>query len=109
MRHSCLIRSTVLATLLLLLSSCVATQLPPISSQGRSFRPLSDETRLWEQSRGEEARLLDHVKLYDDPLLESHLARVVARLNPPGMAANPEIRYRVRVVEDPALNAFAYP
>jgi predicted Zn-dependent protease len=109
MRHSGLIRSTALATLLLLLSSCVATQLPPISSQGRSFRPLSDETRLWEQSRDEEARLLDHVKLYDDPLLESHLARVVARLNPPGMAANPEIRYRVRVVEDPALNAFAYP
>jgi predicted Zn-dependent protease len=25
------------------------------------------------------------------------------------MAANPEIRYRVRVVEDPTLNAFAYP
>jgi beta-barrel assembly-enhancing protease len=109
MRHSGPIRSTALATLLLLLSSCVATQLPPISSQGRSFKPLSDETRLWEQSRDEEAKLLDHVKLYGDPLLEAHLAHVVARLNPPGMAANPEIRYRVRVVEDPTLNAFAYP
>ncbi|HEV7509070.1 MAG TPA: M48 family metalloprotease [Thermoanaerobaculia bacterium] len=109
MRHSGPIRSTALATLVLLLSSCVATQLPPISSQGRSFKPLSDETRLWEQSRDEEAKLLGHVKLYDDPLLESHLAQVVARLNPPGMAANPEIRYRVRVVEDPTLNAFAYP
>jgi len=109
MRYSGPIRSTALATLLLVLSSCVATQLPPISSQGRSFKPLSDETRLWEQGRDEEAKLLDHVKLYGDPVLESHLARVVARLNPPGMAANPEIRYRVRVVEDPSLNAFAYP
>jgi tetratricopeptide (TPR) repeat protein len=109
MRHSGFIRSTALVTLPLLLSSCVATRLPPISSQGRSFRPLSDETRLWEQSRDEEARLLDHVKLYDDPLLQSHLAHVVARLNPPGMAVNPEIRYRVRVIEDPSLNAFAYP
>ncbi len=109
MRYSGSIRSTALATLLLVLSSCVATQLPPISSQGRSFKPLSDETRLWEQSRDEEAKLLDHVKLYGDPLLESHLSRVVARLNPRGMAVNPEIRYRVRVVEDPSLNAFAYP
>src|SRR4051794_36718097 len=109
MRHPGPIRSTALATLLLALSSCVSTQLPPISSQGRSFRPLSDETRLWEQSRDEEAELLDHVKLYHDPLLESHLAQVVARLNPPGMAVNPEIRYRVRVIEDPSLNAFAYP
>ncbi len=30
-------------------------------------------------------------------------------MNPPGMAANREIRYQVRVVEDPTLNAFAYP
>ena len=109
MRHSGPIRSTALATLLLVLSSCVATQLPPISSQGRSFKPLGDEAKLWEQSREEEAKLLDHVKLYGDPLLDSHLEHVVARLNPPGMAVNPEIRYRVRVVEDPALNAFAYP
>ena len=25
------------------------------------------------------------------------------------MAANPAVRYRVRVIEDPTLNAFAYP
>ncbi|MFY9823430.1 MAG: M48 family metalloprotease [Thermoanaerobaculia bacterium] len=109
MRRSGLLRSTALTTLVLILSSCVATQLPPISSQGRSFKPLNDETKLWEQSRDEEAKLLDHVKLYGDPLLDAHLEHVVARLNPPGMAANPEIRYRVRVVEDPTLNAFAYP
>ncbi len=109
MPHSGPIRSTALATCLLVLSSCMSTQLPPISSQGRAFKPLGDETRLWQESRDEEEKLLDHVKLYHDPLLDSHLARVVARLNPPGMAANPEIRYRVRVVEDPTLNAFAYP
>ena len=33
----------------------------------------------------------------------------MARLNPPGMAANRDVRYRVRVIEDPTLNAFAYP
>jgi predicted Zn-dependent protease len=109
MRHSPLFRSVALATLLLVLSSCVSTQLPPISSQGGSFKPLRDEAALWQESRDEEQKLLEKVKLYDDPLLDSYLEQVVDRLNPPGMAANPEIRYRVRVVEDPTLNAFAYP
>jgi predicted Zn-dependent protease len=34
---------------------------------------------------------------------------VVAKLNPPGMAANTALSYRVTVLEDPTLNAFAYP
>jgi predicted Zn-dependent protease len=109
MRHTPLFRATAFTTLLLVLASCVSTQVPPISSQGSSFRPLRDEAALWEQSRDEEQKLLDKVRLYDDPLLDSYLEEVVDRLNPPGMAANPEIRYQVRVVEDPTLNAFAYP
>ena len=109
MRHTPLFRSIALATLLLVLSSCVSTQLPPISSQGSSFKPLRDEATLWEESRDEEQQLLDKVRLYDDPFLESYLEQMVDRLNPPGMAANRELRYKVRVVEDPALNAFAYP
>ena len=38
-----------------------------------------------------------------------YLERVVGRLNPEGMADNPEITYRVHVVDDPTLNAFAFP
>ena len=102
-------RATALATLLLVLASCASTQLPPISSQGGSFKPLRDEQALWDQSREEEKKLLENVNLYEDPLLESYLEGVVGRLNPPGMASNPAIRYRVRVIEDPTLNAFAYP
>jgi predicted Zn-dependent protease len=109
MRHSAAFRSVALATLLLFTASCVSTQLPPISSQGSSFKPLPDEQALWEQSREEEKKLLENAKLYEDPLLESYLEGVVSHLNPPGMAANPAIRYKVRVVEDPTLNAFAYP
>ncbi len=109
MRHTVAFRAVALATLLLFTVSCVSTQLPPISSQGGSFKPLPDEQALWEQSREEEEKLLDNAKLYQDPLLESYLEGVVSRLNPPGMAANPAIRYKVRVLEDPTLNAFAYP
>jgi hypothetical protein len=108
-RHSTLSRLTTLLALALCLSSCMTTNLPPISAAGGSFQPLPDEIELWETARDEEEKLLDKVDLYDDPLLEKYLEDVVARINPPGMAANPELRYRVRVIEDPTLNAFAYP
>ena len=96
-------------TLSLFVFSCATTQLPPISSSGASFEPLEDESELWSQARGEERKLLDEAPTYDDPLLEDYLEGVVARLNPAAMAANRQIRYRVRVIEDPTLNAFTYP
>lgn len=102
-------RLTALFSLVLVTTSCVSTQLPPISRSGEAFTPLRDERALWESARDEEEALLDRVRLYPDPALEAYLEGIVARLNPPGMAANPEIRYRVRVIEDPTLNAFAYP
>jgi predicted Zn-dependent protease len=108
-RRSAFFRSVAVLTLLAVTASCATTRLPPISASGSGFEPLPDEEELWDQSRGEEEQLLDKVSLYDDPLLESYLDGVVARLNPRGMAANPSIRYHVRVVEDPTLNAFAYP
>lgn len=109
MRRSAVFRAVALATLLLFAVSCASTQLPPISSQGRSFAPLRDEAALWEQSRAEERKLLGDVKLYGDRELESYLEEVVGRLNPPAMASNPAVHYQVRVIEDPTLNAFAYP
>ena len=96
-------------TLSLFVVSCVTTQLPPISTSGAGFEPLQDESELWSQARVEERKLLDEAPIYDDPLLEDYLEGVVAKLNPAGMAANRQIRYQVRVIEDPALNAFAYP
>jgi predicted Zn-dependent protease len=109
MRHTAAFRSTALATLLLVCVSCVSTHLPPISSQGGAFKPLSDERELWDQSRAEEEKLLGHVQLYGDARLDAYLERVVSRLNPPRMAANRAVHYRVRVIEDPTLNAFSYP
>jgi predicted Zn-dependent protease len=109
MRRSAAFRSVALATLLLVSISCVSTNLAPISSQGRGFQPLPDERRLWRESRAEEKTLLDKVRPYHDPELEVYLEEMVERLNPPAMAANPDVRYKVRVVEDPTLNAFAYP
>jgi predicted Zn-dependent protease len=109
MRRTAAFRSVALATLVLFSTSCVSTRLPPISSQGRSFEPLRDERALWEESRAEEGKLLEEVRLYQDSRLDAYLERVVSRLNPPAMAANGQVLYKVRVIEDPTLNAFAYP
>jgi len=91
------------------LASCATTKLPPISAQADAFQPEEDEARLWARARDEEAKLRKEAPLKDDPLLEEYLGGIVTRLNPPGMAANPHLSYRVSVVKDPTLNAFAYP
>jgi predicted Zn-dependent protease len=113
MRRSAALRSAVLATALPLVLSCVSTNLPPISSQGGGFAPPRDEQALWEASRAEEAKLLAHVRLVGDSRLEAYLDRVAARLNASGPAVQSPIQYaieyRVRVIADPSLNAFAYP
>ncbi|MDQ7008336.1 MAG: M48 family metalloprotease [Acidobacteriota bacterium] len=97
------------ALMVCLLFSCATTNLPPISAAGQAFEPTRDEARLWQESREEENKLLEKVSIYDDPLLEDYLLAIVGRLNPASMAANPLISYRVRVIEEPTLNAFAYP
>jgi predicted Zn-dependent protease len=111
MRKIAYFRPVAVLTLcaVLAMTACVTTQLPPISASGAGFKPLPDEQSLWEQSREEEEQLLEKASLYEDPLLESYLQGVVVRLTPRGMADNPEVHYRVRVIEDPTLNAFAYP
>ena len=108
MRPSISIRAAAALLPAALIAACAATNLPPISSAGPAFKPFPDEQELWEQSRREQDMLIEHAMMYPDPQLESYLARVVARLNPPGMAANPAVHYRVRVIEDPTLNAFAF-
>lgn len=102
-------RAVALVTAAALLSACATTRLPPISAAGTAFEPLPDERRLWAAARAEEEKLLSEARIYHDPLLVDYLEDLVAELTPPAMAANPEIRYRVTVIEDPTLNAFAYP
>jgi len=109
MKHGRPMRAVAVLTLLALVGGCKTTQLPPISSVGGEFEPFRDERRLWERARDEELTLRENAALYPDPLLEDYLGEVVNRLIAPGMAANPELSFRVTVIEDPTLNAFAYP
>jgi predicted Zn-dependent protease len=108
MRHSASFRTAAALLLAVVVAACAATNLPPISSAGAAFKPFPDEVELWEQSRQEEETLVEHALMYKDPQLETYLNRIVGRLTPPGMAANPAVHIRVRVIEDPTLNAFAF-
>ena len=109
MRKSLRLRAVVVMTVVALVVSCATTRLSPISSTGTEFQPLKDERKLWERAREEESKLRDNAHIYDDPLLESYLEEVVGGLNTPGMAANPALSYRVHVIDEPTLNAFAFP
>jgi len=102
-------RAVAVLALLAVAISCSSTQIPSISASGARFKPLQDEKELWDRSRAEEQKLLNKAHLYEDPLLESYLQGVVTRLTPQGMADNPAVHYRVRVIEDPTLNAFSFP
>lgn len=109
MRTGRCFRLLAAATLAAFTFSCATTHLPPISSAHESFEPERDERRLWDKARAEETKLRAEATIYEDPLLVDYLDGVVSELNPPGMAANPHISYRVTVLSDPTLNAFAYP
>ncbi|MEM9558188.1 MAG: M48 family metalloprotease [Acidobacteriota bacterium] len=102
-------RLVALLTACLLCVSCATTDLAPVSALGATYRPEPDELALWSESRAEEDQLLDEARIYDDPALERYLQDLVDELTSPGMAANPELRYEVTVLQDPTLNAFAYP
>ncbi len=102
-------RISALAVLLVFAFSCATANLPPISSAGGEFQPEKDELRLWENSRKEETKLIKNVQVYRDPLLVDYLEQVMGRLNPPEMAANRAVSFRITVLADPTLNAFAYP
>ena len=81
----------------------------PIGAGGRPFRPEPDEVALWARAEREQDRLLQRTKVYDDPLLEEYLDRVVGRLVPESVRDAGGPAFRVRVLRDPTLNGFAMP
>lgn len=109
MRRTPLFRLITVVVLISFSTACLPTKVSPISAQGAAFQPERDEKELWQESQAEESKLLEKAKVYRDPLLTDYLQGVVQRLNPPGLAANPQVAFRVTVLEEPTLNAFAYP
>jgi predicted Zn-dependent protease len=96
---------TLIFLLVFILSGCATTTLPPVTSKG--FTLEEDEERLWRRSE-EEQRVLDNSGLlYKDKELESYLNEVARRLQPPEVFER--IPFRIKVLKNPYLNAFAFP
>ena len=88
-----------------LLAGCATTDLAPLTGATTTLE--DDEQRLWRRSE-EEQRALDASGLvYRNEELESYLNQVARRLQPPDVYRR--IPFRVRVISNPRLNAFAFP
>lgn len=98
-----------LALVACLLASCAPRAVVPIGLAGTPFTPAADERALWTQAEKEEAALLARVRLYEDLLLDEYLARIAERLTPAPVKTAGGPGFRVGVVRDPTLNAFALP
>jgi predicted Zn-dependent protease len=101
-------RATALVIVLFLVVACATTNIPPIGSSQQPFQLSADEREIWEQSEAEQQKLNRKGTLYQDPLLEEYLNDVARRLTPPEVGEQ-GIPIRVRIIQDPSLNAFAYP
>jgi predicted Zn-dependent protease len=101
-------RYTALVLILFVVAACATTNIPPIGSSHQPFQLSADEREIWEQSEAEQQKLNRKGRLYQDPLLEEYLNDIARRMTP-GEVEEQGIPIRVRVIQDPTLNAFAYP
>ena len=93
------------ALALVLLAGCATTNLAPLTGAGTALE--GDEQRLWRRSEEEQRALEQSGLVYRSDELEAYLDQVARRLQPPEVYAR--IPFRVRVLSNPRLNAFAFP
>ena len=67
----------------------------------------SDEERLWRWSAAEQEVLDGSRFLYSDNVLNNYLEQIAKRLQPPEVWA--QMPFKVKVLKNPHLNAFAFP
>lgn len=89
----------------LVFAGCATTTLPPVSSKDFAFE--SDEKILWTQSGEMEESFRKNGLLFEDAALDAYLDGVAAKLAPREIGGR--VSFRIRVVKNPHLNAFALP
>jgi predicted Zn-dependent protease len=85
-------------------AACATTKLPPVT---KNFVPEEDERRLWLRSE-EEQRVLNRSGLiYKDEDVEAYVNGIARRLHPE--ETSDQIPFKIFVIKNPFLNAFAFP
>jgi len=87
-----------------LTAGCLTTSLPPVTED---FRLEDDEKRLWQQSKDEQTALNNSGLVYRDNELEEYLNKIARKLQPPEILRR--IPFRIMIIKNPYLNAFAFP
>ena len=88
----------------LLVGSCCTTP-PPLPEQ--DLNVTEDENRLWQRAAEEQAIFENSGILYRDPALEDYLHQIAEKLQPPEVCK--KYNFKIRLIKDPYLNAFAFP
>ncbi len=96
--------SLFLLMICFLAASCSTT--PPPSLEGE-LNVAEDERRLWQRAEQEQALLEGSGIIYRDPALEAYLHQIAEKLQP--LEVREKYNFRIRLLRDPYLNAFAFP
>ena len=88
----------------LLVGSCSTTP-PPLPEQ--DLNVTEDENRLWQRAAEEQAVLENSGIIYRDPALEDYLHQIAEKLQP--LEVCKKYNFKIRLIKDPYLNAFAFP
>jgi beta-barrel assembly-enhancing protease len=100
MRSAVLILMVIVAVV-----GCATTNLHPLTD--RSVELEADEARIWTRCQEQEQLLDKRGLLYEDIETREYVNEVAAKLQPAEVYA--KIPFRVEVIKDPRLNAFAFP
>jgi predicted Zn-dependent protease len=87
-----------------LTAGCLTASLPPVTED---FRLEDDEKRLWQRSKEEQTALNNSGLVYRDNELEDYLNEIAGKLQPPEILRR--IPFRIMIIKNPYLNAFAFP
>jgi predicted Zn-dependent protease len=89
-------------------AGCASTALPPATKSPTGLVLEEDERRIWNRAREEQEKLRRAHVEYDDPALKTYV-NAVAQQVAPAEVRQAGILLDVRIVKNPALNAFMYP
>jgi len=99
------IRYSLLSLIICFLAASCSTT-PPPSLEG-DLNVAEDERRLWQRAAEEQALLEGSGIIYRDPVLEDYLHQIAEKLQP--LEVREKYNFRIRLLTDPYLNAFAFP
>lgn len=87
-----------------LVSGCAGPQPLPVT---QTHTASSDEQRLWRRALEEQNAINSSGVLYEDTGIEHYLNRISKKLHMNSISS--DISFNVKVINDPSLNAFAFP